>query len=549
MRFISKYKYFLAFTALFAVSASIVFWGSWASCVGFIAPDDAIFFPYDYEDVLLNWRNMFFTTGKAHPLDLLWSGLIISPVSCSQFKYIVPAFLSAVALSWFLRGKGLSRLASYSAGLFLAFSGYWITLFSAGHGNWFIWMSYGVFAFGLIDRAVASKGFRYWLLLGLSVAWASFYAPDVWLLFSVFTFLYLVYRLILFKTFPIKGLACAFFTFLIIASPSIYSAFSKDLAGRDKQIEESSSVKQGSEVDDKEKRWIFATNWSMHLEDSYEFFIPRFQGDTSCPLTLSINKEKGTTPYTGAIGRPINSKEGNYRQHSLYVGFVTCIFALIAVVFLFKGYRKNNEKNSEKVDVLRYDVAFFFVSAIVFWLFSLGRNCEVVYRMVFALPFGDYLRAPVKWHHLTEFCLVVLSGFGIDFILKHFSERKLVLKVVAILSLLGTLNLAWQAHYFCAPVDYSNAVKKKCSSKLTVVPIQKLQHPSVHRMVQEGFIVPMADWLGNPNAKLIQVLEPVRPLKPVSPNSIPLIFGLISVISAICVLLVSFGLINKRKPL
>lgn len=544
MRFISKHKWFLAFTAVFAVSASIVFWGTWSNGVGFIAPDDAIFFPYDYEDTLLNWRNMFFTAGKAHPLDFLWSGLIISPVSCSQLKYVVPAFLSAVALAWFLRGKGLSRLASYAAGLFLAFSGYWLTLFSAGHGNWFIWMSYGVFAFGLIDRAVSGKGFRYWLLLGLSVAWASFYAPDVWLLFSVFTFFYLVYRLIAFRVFPIKGLISAFFVFLIIASPSIYHAFSNDLSGRDKQIEEASgSVMTGNVEDENEKRWIFVTNWSMPLEDTLEFIIPRFQGDTSCPYTLSINKEKGTSLYTGALGRPINSKEGNYRQHSLYVGFITCLFALAAIFFLPKS-RKNDD---DKINFVHCDIAFFLIGAIVFWLFSLGRNCETVYRLVYALPFGDYLRAPVKWHHLTEFCIAVLSGFGVEYVLRTFSSRKWVRNVVAILVLAGTVNLAWQAHYYCAPVDYSNAVKKKCSSKLAVVPIQQLQHPSVRRMVQEGYIVPMADWLGNPNAKLIQFLEPVRPLKPVSPKRIPLILGLMSVISAISVLLFSFGLIKKRK--
>ena len=545
MRFISKHKWFLAFTAVFAVSASIVFWGSWGQCVGFIAPDDSIFFPYDYEDTLLNWRNMFFTTGKAHPLDLLWSGLIVSPVSCSQFKYIVPAFLSALALSWFLRGKGLTHLASYSAGLFLAFSGYWITLFSAGHGNWFIWMSYGVFAFGLIDRAVAGNGRRYWLLLGLSVAWASFYAPDVWLLFSCFTFLYLVYKLILFKTFPFKGMICAFFVFLIIAAPSVYFSFSRDIAARDKQIQESSASQQGVNVDSKEQRWVFVTNWSMHLEDTFEFFIPRYQGDTSCPLTLSINKEKGTLPYTGAIGRTINAKEGNYRQHSLYVGFVTCVFALIAVVFLFKGDKGNRRESN----FLRCDVVFFLISAIVFWLFSLGRNCEPVYRIVFALPFGDYLRAPVKWHHLTEFCIVTLSGFGIHYILKFFSGNKWALRLVVFFALFGVFNLAWEAHYFCAPVDYSNAIKKKCSSRLAVVPLQQLQHPPIRRMVEEGYVVPMADWLGNPNTKLIQVLEPVRPLKPASAERMPLFLGSMSVVSAIFVLIASFGIVKKRKSI
>ena len=421
MRFISKYKYFLAFTALFAVSASIVFWGSWASCVGFIAPDDSIFFPYDYEDTLLNWRNMFFTTGKAHPLDLLWSGLIISPVSCSQFKYIVPAFLSAVALSWFLRGKGLSRLASYSAGLFLAFSGYWITLFSAGHGNWFIWMSYGVFAFGLIDRAVASKGFRYWLLLGLSVAWASFYAPDVWLLFSCFTFLYLVYKLILFKRFPFKGMICAFFVFLIIAAPSVYFSFSRDIAVRDKQIQESSVSQQGVNVDSKEQRWVFVTNWSMHLEDTFEFFIPRYQGDTSCPLTLSINKEKGTVPYTGAIGRTINATEGNYRQHSLYVGFVTCVFALIAVVFLFKGDKGNRRESN----FLRCDVVFFLIFIFVVLQSVFEVIVDLCYAHLFNLFGGECQSCYGVERNLALFAEVPKRGVQMVAVMHNGNNRNL----------------------------------------------------------------------------------------------------------------------------
>ena len=46
----------------------------------------------------------------------------------------------------------------------------------------------------------------------------------------------------------------------------------------------------------------------------------------------------------------------------------------------------------------------------------MGRFCEPVYRLVYALPFGDYLRAPVKWHHLTEFCLCVLAGHGLAFL-------------------------------------------------------------------------------------------------------------------------------------
>lgn len=37
-------------------------------------------------------------------------------------------------------------------------------------------------------------------------------------------------------------------------------------------------------------------------------------------------------PYTGALGRPLGATAGNYRQHSLYVGWVTCLLALLGVV-------------------------------------------------------------------------------------------------------------------------------------------------------------------------------------------------------------------------
>ena len=90
-------------------------------------------------------------------------------------------------MAYYLRGRGLSRLASYGGGIFLGFCGYWFSLFSAGHAGWFYWQYSGVFAFGLADRAVRKGKMKNWVLLGASVAWASFYQPDLWLLFTLFT--------------------------------------------------------------------------------------------------------------------------------------------------------------------------------------------------------------------------------------------------------------------------------------------------------------------------------------------------------------------------
>ena len=515
--------------------------------MGFVAPDNDIFFPHSYGDTFVSWWNMFATTGKAHPFDVLWSGFIGSPLTCCQLRYVGSSYCGALAMAWFLHGRGLSPISSYGAGLLFAFSGYGLTLYSAGHGNWFVWMSYGVFAFGLLDRAIKGFGFRYWALLGLVEAWASFYAPDVWLLFAVFIAGYAVFRFVQNRAFPYKGVLVAAAVFLVVCAPSIYSAFAKDLSSRDEQIERSKSTPlAGDSKEDADARWIFATNWSLPPAETLEFFFPRINGDTSCPLTLSIGRQLGTgvKPYTGALGRPYGATVGNYRQHSLYVGLVTCLLAFIGIVMSLVSWNSDKRIVARDKDSMppvndRATLVFFAVAAVIFWLFSLGRYCEPVYRLVYALPFGDYLRAPVKWHHLTEFCIAVLAGFGIERAICLLPKMKFSRIVVAVIVLFGTLNLAYIAHFYCAPIDYSRAIQKKCSSRLAVLSRQQLVQPQLAELVRGGYVVSVANWIGGNDALLVQVLEPTKPLKPKPLETIPFCLGLVSVFAAIVTIGVS----------
>ena len=292
-----------------------------------------------------------------------------------------------------------------------------------------------------------------------------------------------------------SGVALA--VLIVIGLPSFRSAFVSDLAGRDKQIEDgetlASDQQAGEKIGPEEKRWRFVTNWSMPPEDTKEFFVSRIHGDTSCQSVLSIGQARGVDvkPYTGRLGRPLMSdgKEasaGNYRQHSLYVGWLTCILAIVGIVSVLKGmvvffavatvicwlfsmyhyakwvyrvlkmFRDRVKMFRDRVyirDQLGM-VVFFAVSAVVFWLFSMGRYEEPVYRLVYAMPFGDYLRAPVKWHHLTEFCIVVLAAFGLELAWRESSRFRSVSAVRAVIvavALFGALDLALEAKRFCAP--------------------------------------------------------------------------------------------------
>lgn len=524
----SRYIPFAAFTAIFAVLAAIVFWGTWGVGVTFVAPDDAVSFPLTYGDTLQAWWNDFITRGRLLPTDLVWKGILGGVHFCRELRYVSAVYLAALALAWFLRGRGLSSLASYAAGLLLGFSGYWLTLFSAGHAGWFVWMSYGVFAFGLIDRAVKSNALKWWLLLGLDVAWAGYEQPDLWLLFTAFSFIYLVIRLWAARTLPWKRMLGALVVFALVGLPNWLDLVSV-VEGREAQIARGENITQETsaskdvQADDSAARWEFVTNWSLPANETLEFIYPRLKGDTSCPLTLSVNgAKKGTRPYAGALGRPLNAEAGNYRQHSLYVGLVTVILALVA---LFSHKR---------------EAYFFALVAFVFYLFSLGRYFEPTYRLIFALPAGDLIRCPVKWHHLTELSLCVLAGYGIETLFAlirrlDIRRARLVTMALAAVILIGLTHSAFNASLYCAPIDYRAAIAKKCKSTLTVLPRDQFADPQVKAMVRAGYIIPVANWLGDANAYLVQLLEPARSTRPAMPKMLPISLGIISLLTVLFV--------------
>ena len=548
-----KHIWFLGFTAVFAALAGYVFWGTWSTDFAPVMPDCPIVHgPFDPAGVL---RGMF-VSGKFVPADLckfLGSGSF-----WQELQYALALYCAALGLAYYCRGRGLSRLASYGAGLLLAFSGYWCSLFSAGHLGWFQWMTYGVFAFGLADRAVRKGNLRHWLLLGAVVAWGSCYQTDLWLLITLLTGAYFIWCCVRERKFPWKGAVLSAAVFFLVGAPYIRSAFVNDLAGRDKQIEEGQTIspKDAASGDEREKRWIFVTNWSLPPTESAEFFIPRLNGDTSCPMTLSLGARYGTgvKQYTGALGRPKDAPAGNYRQHSLYVGFVTCLLALVGIVLSLPRRQAPAgagplPRQSPRAATVGGDVVFFLIAAILCWLCSMGRYCEPVYRVIFSLPFGDYLRAPVKWHHLTEFCLVVLAGFGIEGLLSLLSRvpslKSFGLPIVGAIVLIGAIDLARIDHLYCAPVDLREARRQNCNFQMTFLRKQDFNNPQVAAMVQQKKIVALAQ--PNPETYLVGVLSPwgKKTDKPWPPMSVAAWLGLLSLIGTLG--LAGYGILLSCK--
>ena len=536
--------WFLAFSAVFASLAAYVFWGAWSPGVTPVMPDCLTVHPVGYfaalsqyfsDACLKNWQFI--------PDDLLL--FFGTPYFRQELQFAFAAYFAALGLVYYCRGRGLCRQASYSAAILLAFSGYWFSLYSAGHLGWFRLMTYCVFAFGLADRAVRKGKAKNALLLGAVLAWGCRHQQDLWMIFAIFAGAYFLWCCVRERKLPWKTLALAALAFAAIGAANVRTAFTDALASREKQLEESkgTGLSGGEGKSDEEAKWIFVTNWSMPPEDTLEFFIPRIHGDTSCPLTLSIGtrRKSGVTPYTGRLGRPIDAPSGNYRQHSLYVGFVTCALALAALVmfFLSVAAKKKCGDFADGKDFSRVyaDLPFFACAALVFWLLSLGRFCEPVYRIVFHVPFLDSLRAPVKWHHATEFAIVVLAAYGIDLLLARFAARmRFARSALLAVVLVGACDLARVNHLYLAPVDLTEVKRRNSEMQLTILPRQQFSTPQGAAMLRSKTLIPLATFPGRDDMIVAEYLTPRKPPAPVPTPPAPVCaLGILSLLGTIAV--------------
>lgn len=475
-------KAFAAFTAFFAVCAAYVFWGSWGMDAAFVQPDNATHYPLDE---ISRWWGGVLSGGRLIPSDLMH--VLGGMYFWQELQYALGAYLASLGMAFYLRGRGCSLLASYGAGVAYGFMGYNFTLYSAGHLGWFLWLMYGPFAFGLVDRCVRKGSRRNWAMLGAVLAWASAQQPDLWLMFTGFTFAYGVWCMARERRFvkALPGAALALAVMLAVGAPQFRKALVEDTATRESQLSGSSASADA--------RWRFCTNWSLPPEDTLEFVVPDIHGRSNDPA-VSPND-----PYSGRLGlriklcprcngpvqEPMPGKAYShpcgvavteesyakmadgwhpYRQHGLYMGFGTVFFAMAGAMLLLR--RKNQPKVEPQDGPLcnRGEIAFWLASGIILYLCALG-SFTPFYRLVYALPFMDSIRCPVKFVHLLEWCIAALAGFGIDAVLRRFgakvgSRAFMVVAAVVVLNAVhlvgvdrGYFALDGTVKFFLAPND------------------------------------------------------------------------------------------------
>lgn len=464
----------LALTVLYVVCMGGIFWGTWSLDRAPVEPDNPTFYPINE---LAQWFQALVAGHDFVPSDLMH--VLGGMYFWQELQYALAGYLAALGLMFYLRGRGLSHFAAAAGGGAYGLMGYTFTLFSAGHLGWFIWMMYGPFAFGLADRAVRKGKWRNWALLGAVLAWGAARQPDMWLLFTALTFAYGVWTLVReWKNVKfsriLAGVGVTAVVACAIGMPQFTRALTQDLAGREAQIA-ATSGKDANETVDKsaDERWRFCTSWSLPPEDTLEFIVAEVHGGSNDPRVSPTN------PYRGRLGQQIvvpagaagqkhpvtgeTLKAGEtiwmpYRQHSLYFGVLTVLFALVGIVGWWRYALRKSQAADHEQRTTFSDVPFWVGAGILVYLCALGCFTPF-YKLVYALPFGGSLRAPVKFVHLLEFCVAALAGFGFEAVWRGFKrEGTAPFGVKAVLVVLAVVNigkLAYVDSKYCAAEDVS----------------------------------------------------------------------------------------------
>ncbi|MBP5321940.1 MAG: hypothetical protein J6334_13265 [Kiritimatiellae bacterium] len=411
----------LVFLALFALLMLYVFAPVLPLHIVTLSPDYPKFFLPAWRVI----RGEQFLSGSDPWLPSALLDLLGHPLGRHSLFFVVTSCFAALGVRYYLKTQNLSPLAAWGGGLAFAFIGYSFTLFNAGHAGYFDLIASVLFTFGLMARCFQTGRFPYFLALGATLIWAEVHQPDIWLLFVLLLGAYAIWCSV--KCYRAEG-DCRFMRtvwprFLLTLAVAalagtlaIRNAFTQALAGRKEQLTTFSQGAPAAKPTPEEQRrqdeanWIFATNWSLPPEDIAEFFVPGIWGDASFQPPM---------PYWGRLGQPYPFQPGrampNYRQHTVYLGTVLLLMAFAGIAGWF-GLRKNRvtpESGDGDAPPDFSDVPFWCVTALLCTLLALGRYTPL-YRAVYALPYMHYMRCPVKFHHLTEFAVTALAGFGLE---------------------------------------------------------------------------------------------------------------------------------------
>ena len=356
----------------------------------------AYHFPPDGTFQTLNWLGQAYLPQSLHPLSLAAANL--SPWWFFTAYAPVVGTLALLAMAAFLREFELSRPAAIFGGLIFAWQGDLLPFVYPGHyGYMATWPFFALAAWGAL-RSDRTGHWAYSLISGASCGLMVSLQPDRGAIASVL--IGVLYLAAIFRTNDRMARRAGFLLLCMavaamVALAPLLSIFKSNVEG----------VKMAG-VTDRQQLYDTVTQFSLGPAETLTYLVPGFFG-------WHMNHPDGV--YWGWIGEwPEWAKhhEGS-RNLNLAIsttGTVATVLALIGVgLLIWEGLFGPSRLTGRQKFYGRILLVLGFVTLILSW----GWHTPF-YRPVFALPFMDKWRNPLKWLEMTNFALVVLSAMGVE---------------------------------------------------------------------------------------------------------------------------------------
>uniref|UniRef100_A0A7C4GAY9 YfhO family protein n=1 Tax=candidate division WOR-3 bacterium TaxID=2052148 RepID=A0A7C4GAY9_UNCW3 len=288
------------------------------------------------------------------------------------WTFVLHLFLAGLGTYLFLRELDIPVLPAGLGGIAYMLAGSLITLTYAGHDGRLIGSALLPLALFFLHRGMTSHKLIHFLLCGLTVGMQllSGHVQKVYYtgLMLVAFFLFMLARALRREKSFRLGLRLAGAFAIGLAFAGAFAAI--------QYLPIYGNLPYGARG--AERGYEFATSWSMPIAETFDLLTPKFSG--------------GLHDYWS---------RNPFKLHSEYLGILPLLFALIAVVRLWR----------------RPQVRFFFFSFIAALVMAWGGNTPF-YRLAYLLPGIAKFRGPAMIFFAAAFSLVVLAGFGLGYVLQ-----------------------------------------------------------------------------------------------------------------------------------
>jgi hypothetical protein len=302
---------------------------------------------------------------------------------------ILHVYLAGLFAYFCARGFGLSRLASAFAGVSYMFSGYLVSLVAPGHDGKMYVTALFPLAFHFLNRGTITHQLKYFLGLGLTIAFIILTPHPQMAYFSLWALgFFALFRIVFMfkdKVGIVKtGLVSVMFVFAVVVG--LMGSAIQMWPGYKYISEFSPRAGEGAEG---RSGYDWATSWSMHPEEAFGQVVPLFAG-------VDDGKDAG-----GYWGR------NAFKDNTEYGGFMPLLLGIIAIAL----WRKR-------------EMWFLLGLGVFALIYALGDTTPLFHLFYAIIPNVKKMRAPSMIMFLFSFSFALLAAFAIDAIANLRSDKK-----------------------------------------------------------------------------------------------------------------------------